>query len=234
MAKMVGLSRNMKPTWLNKCVELVLAGKREGEMKDALSEYLSFEIKSATNLRKTRELLMNIWFYPNEDFNDIRLRALETYAKPNTHHLALHWCMMLLRYPVFAEICSLIGKASKVQGEFTVSWLKESLYEAWGERSTLLHSSDKILRTLRDLGVIVGTRHGAYAIQTTSVADDHTKRILVDTILALKEKAYYEPAELMSVAAFFPFEFEVSLQWIHEMGCFHVGNFGGNTVLLAK
>ena len=61
MAKMVGLSRNLKLTWLNKAAELASVELTEQEIKDQLNEYLSFEITSPTNLRKTREILMNIW-----------------------------------------------------------------------------------------------------------------------------------------------------------------------------
>ena len=57
MAKMVGLSRNLKLQWLNKVVELVLEGHTEQEIKDQLNEYLSFEIESPINIRKTREIL---------------------------------------------------------------------------------------------------------------------------------------------------------------------------------
>ena len=60
MAKMVGLSRNLKLQWLNKVVELALGELTEQEIKDQLNEYLSFEISSQTNIRKTREILMNI------------------------------------------------------------------------------------------------------------------------------------------------------------------------------
>lgn len=228
---MVGLSRNIKPAWLNKCVELVLEGNNETEMKTALNEYLAFEIKSAINIRKSRELLMNIWFYSDAETDQIRKLALEAFQDTNVNVTALHWCMMLLRYPIFVETCSLIGRVCQVQETFTVAWLKEKLYEAWGERSTLLHSTDKILRTLRDIGAINSIKQGTYAIQKRPVKDDRTKCVLVKTILALSEKAYYEATELMSVAALFPFVFEVDHQWIHEMNCFQIGSFGGNLVL---
>lgn len=44
MAKMVGLSRNLKMQWLNKTAELVMEGLSEKEIHDQLNEYLSFEI----------------------------------------------------------------------------------------------------------------------------------------------------------------------------------------------
>lgn len=72
MAKMVGLSRNLKLQWLNKVVELALGELTEQEIKDQLNEYLSFEISSQTNIRKTREILMNIWVYENEVNSKLR------------------------------------------------------------------------------------------------------------------------------------------------------------------
>lgn len=233
MARMVGLSRNIKLAWLNKCVELVLSGKKDEEIKTALNEYLAFEIKSAINIRKTRELLMNIWWCQDSRSDGIREIALQAYQDGHANELVLHWCMMLLHYPIFVEVCNLIGKITQIQEEFTVAWLKSKLYESWGERSTLLHSTDKILRTLRDIGAIRNTKPGTYAIKTSHVTDSLSTCVIVKTILALKEKAYYEPAELMLASAFFPFDFEVTHQWIHEMGCFPIGNFRGNLVLVA-
>ena len=75
MAKTVGLSRNLKLQWLNKTVELVLDELEEQEIKNQLNEYLRFEIKSPTNLRKTREILMNIWVYENEVSKNIYTHA---------------------------------------------------------------------------------------------------------------------------------------------------------------
>ena len=49
MAKIVGLSRNLKLQWLNKVVELASSNLTEQEIKDQLNEYLSFEISSPTN-----------------------------------------------------------------------------------------------------------------------------------------------------------------------------------------
>ena len=51
MAKMVGLSRNLKLQWLNKAVELVLEDLKEEEITEQLTDYLSFEIESPTYIR---------------------------------------------------------------------------------------------------------------------------------------------------------------------------------------
>ena len=76
MAKAIGLSRKIKLPWLNKAVELLDENLSESEYKAEMNEYLSFEIDSPTVLRKTREILMRIWYYDNPEVNDLRKDAV--------------------------------------------------------------------------------------------------------------------------------------------------------------
>jgi hypothetical protein len=177
MAKIIGLSRSIRLEWLNKTVELVLEGKNETQIKDELNEYLSFEIKSPTVLRKTREILMNIWVRTPEELSTLKQQALEAYKDEKSNKLALHWSMMLVAYPVFSDVCALIGKLTNIQDTFAASWLKEKLFEMWGERTTLFHSSDKILQTLKQIGAIENEKVGValYYIHSAIHPSDTSK-----------------------------------------------------------
>lgn len=233
MAKMIGLSRSIKLAWLDKTAELVLEGKKETQIKEELNEYLAFEINSPTNLRKTRDILMNIWVRIPAEVLTLRQLALEAYKDEKSNKLALHWSMMLVAYPVFADVCALIGKLTNIQDTFAASWLKEKLFEMWGERTTLLHSCDKILQTLKLMGAITNEKVGVYRINKYPVADAKTIQVLLLVILNLKAKAYYEIVELSSVPQLFPFAYNVSLQWLHDSDLFTLSNFGGKVVLTA-
>ena len=232
MAKMVGLSRAIKMEWLNKTVSYVLEGMYDSEIKAALNEYLSFEIESPTVLRKTREILMNIWVYPVEGAEEIREIALEAYKEGKANRLVLHWCMILLAYPIFSDITGLIGKLSTIQDTFSTAWLREKIYEEWGERATLLHSSAKLLQILVYLGAIERVKTGVYQIKQYPVLDDQSIRILVMTALKLKLKAYYELPELSTVPQLYPFVFDVTHEWIYNTGYFKLTNLAGNAVLM--
>jgi hypothetical protein len=232
MAKMVGLSRSIKLEWLNKVADLVVEGKSEQEIKNELNEYLSFEIKSPTNLRKTREILMYIWIKSGDEYRELRYKALEVYKLERSNKLAIHWCLMIAAYPVFADVCSLLGKLTNIQDTFTTSWLKEKLFEVWGERSTLLHSSDKILQTLKYIGAIENLKVGTYQTKKYVIKDSETITLLIMTIMLTNEKAYFEVAELPNTPQMFPFEFVVSHEWLHNSNCFSLNNFGGKVVLV--
>ena len=234
MAKMVGLSRYIKLEWLNKVADLVVEGKSEQEIKHELNEYLSFEIKSPTVLRKSREILLNVWVKSEAEFPELKAKALEAYKSDKSNKMAIHWCLMTAVYPVFADVCSLLGKLTNIQDTFTTSWLKEKLFEVWGERSTLLHSSDKILQTLKYIGAIENLKVGTYQTKKYLISDSETITLLIMTILLTNEKAYFEVAELANTPQMFPFEFEVSHEWLHNSNCFSLNNFGGKVVLVKE
>ena len=151
MAKMVGLSRNLKLPWLNEVVRLYAEGLDDNQIKEKLNEYLSFEIGSPTVLRKTREILMNIWVYENDYTAALRDEALRLFQKDSDYALPVHWCMMLAAYPVFLDMCRLIGKIGEFEEIITTKQIKQKLFDEWGERSTLYHSSDKLIATLKEL-----------------------------------------------------------------------------------
>lgn len=234
MAKVVGLSRPIKLEWLNKTVELIKQGKTEVEMKNDLNEYLSFEITSPTNLRKTREILLSIWVKTPEKFKRIRSLALEIYDNENVNRLVIHWCMILLAYPVFYDVCSLIGKLTDIQETFTTVWLKQKLFDLWGERTTLLHSVDKMLQTLKYLGVIENEKIGKYRILTIDINNEITNSLIVLTIIAIKSKAYYEISELSQVPEMFPFKYSISHELLHHSDLFTLNNFGGKVVVTGE
>ena len=231
MAKMVGLSRSIKLEWLNKTVELILEEKSDAQIKEELNEYLSFEISSPTNLRKTREILMTVWVRTPDEFSELRQQAISAFKDEKSNRLAIHWSMMLIAYPVFSDVCGLIGKLTNIQDTFTAAWLKDKLFELWGERTTLLHSSDKILQTLKYIGAIENEKVGVYRVKNHEIVDSKTIQVLLMTILGLKEKAYYEIIELSSTPQMFPFDFSISHEWLHNSDYFTLNNFGGKIVL---
>ena len=233
MAKMVGLSRAIKIEWLNKTVNLVLDGMAPENIKEALNDYIGFEISSKDNIRKSRDILMNLWVYPFEDekANQIRQQALDVIRNGSEDKQAMHWCMLLLCYPVFVDVTGMVGKLCAMQDTFSLSWLKDKMFEEWGERTTLFHSLDKIMQTLRQIGA-VNSKGGNYTINHYEINDEETKKILLKTILALKMQAYYEPSELSNIAQMFPFEYEVDSELIFGSDNFELGNFGGSPVVV--
>ncbi|MBR6050056.1 MAG: hypothetical protein IKP68_02495 [Clostridia bacterium] len=234
MAKTIGLSRAVKLEWLDRTVDLVLEGMDPEDIKKSLNNFIALDISSPDNIRKTRDILMNIWVHPFEDqkCNDIRASAIKNIKNGTEDRALMHWCMLLLYYPVFVDVTGMIGKISDMQDSFTLAWLKDKMFEEWGERTTLFHSLDKIMQTLRQIGAIESNGK-TYTVIEHPIKDRESLIILCKTVLSLKMKAYYEPSDFASVPQMFPFKFELNTDLIYGSNEFEVGNFGGNPVILA-
>lgn len=227
MAKMVGLSRNLKLPWLNETVRLYSEGLDEKEIKEKLNEYLSFEIGSPTVLRKTREILMNIWVYENDYTSVLREEGLRLIQKDSDYSLPVHWCMMLAAYPVFQDMCRLIGKIGEFEETMTTKQIKQKLFDEWGERSTLYHSSDKLISTLKALGALESQKVGVYSIKEHHFADTEIINYMLLTMMKIDDAGYYSIRELENSLYLFPFDFKVSKESLLGDERFTTGTFGG-------
>lgn len=233
MGKTVGLFRAIKQEWLNKTAELVIDGHSDAEIKMILEEYLSFEIDSSINRGKTRELLMNIWVRPEQTLPLVHSKAIEAYKSERSDKMALGWALFVLAHPVFADAAGFIGKISTVQSRFTTTWLKEKICEMHGERPTLQRAVAGILESMKCLGSIEQEKVGVYHTKSHAVKDEQTIIVLLTSLLALEKKAYYDITELSRIPLLYPFEFSVSMEWLHRSPEFTLENFGGKTVLSA-
>lgn len=233
MAKVIGMNRAVKLEWLNKTAELVRQGRDDKTIRAELQEYLSFEIDSAVNLKNVRTILLQTWVYTPAEHHGIRKEALALVEKGGINALAGHWSMLLITYPVFADVCSLIGKLSNIQDTFSTTWLKEKLFEIWGERGTLVHSVSRTLQTLRFLGVVEPVKTSVFKIKKQALTSQNAIEVLLTAMLLLKEKAYYEIPELSCIPKLFPFAFNVSYERLHNSNVFTLNNFGGKVVLTA-
>lgn len=227
MAKMVGLSRNLKLQWLNKVVELVLEGLPENEIHDQLNDYLSYEISSPTNVRKTREILMYIWVYENQYNSKLKEEALALIKNYSDYALEIHWCMMLAAYPVFDDMCKLIGKMGEFQDEITLAQLKQKLFDEWGERTTLFHSIDKLMATLKAFGVLSCDKPGKYHIAKHKVTNSKVSAFMVYTMMLIDDGGYYSFIEVNNSTYLFPFSYKLEKEIVMEDNRFSMNNFGG-------
>lgn len=233
MAKMVGLSRNLKMPWLNKAAEFAIEGLDEKEMKNQLNEYLGFEIDSPTNLRKTREILMNVWFYQNDYSDKLFSEAKKLYRSYPDYELQIHWCLLMAAYPVFVDVCKLMGKISQFEEVITLAQIKQKIFDEWGERATLYHSIDKLISTLKAMGVIEGTQ-GKYKIRTYQVKNQHIVKYMLYSLMLIDNGGYYSFQELSSSSLFFPFEYSLDKTELMEDERFVFSNFGGETTVGLK
>ncbi len=235
MAKAIGLSRKVKLQWLNKAVDLLGENLTEEEYKAKMNEYLSFEIESPTVLRKTREILMRVWFYEDDaDVTAIRKDAIDLIRRYPDYDVAIHWCMLLAVYPVFADLSRLMGRIAEFNDVITLSQLKQKLYDEWGERSTLYHSTDKIIAMIKELGVISSDKPGNYTIVKHSVTRPNVVNFMIRVAMKVDGNSYYSFTDLNAFNVLYPFDYKVFKEELISDSYFVVTIFGGELTITLK
>ena len=231
MANEIGILVPLKYDWMEKTVELLKDGLDPLEIKQKLREYLSFEMESPTNIRKTCTELMDTWVLVREDILPIRDYALSIYAEENCTHALLHWCLLLLRYPVFSDMAGLIGKVLLFQDSFTTGWINKRIKEQWGDRNTFKKSTGVILRTMCELSALEPTGTGIYSAMQRKLQSDIDRQMLMRTLLNTYMNTYLEVHNLDRVPQMFPFLYDIDYEWIHAQPNFGFSSIGGKMIL---
>ncbi len=231
MANEIGILVPLKYDWMEKTVELLQDGLEPSEIKQKLREYLSFEMESPDNIRKTCTELMNTWVTVRDDIRPVRDYALSIYAEENCTHTLLHWCLLLLRYPVFSDMAVLIGKVLLLQDTFTAGWISKRVREQWGDRNTFKKSIGVILRTMCELDALKSEGSGIYCANIKKIKSDCGLQMLVKTLLNPCRNASFEVQDLSRAPQMFPFDYEISYDWVNRQENLRFSSIGGRVIL---
>lgn len=229
---MIGLSRNIKLPWLAEAARLRAAVLTTAECKSRLTEYLSHEIASPTNLRKTREILMRVWIYDDEP-NLAALRESAMILQKNfADALPIHWSLLLAAYPIFARVNKIIGRLFELREVITPRRIREKLFDELGERSTLYYSAEKILATLRNFGVLTNEKPGELRLIRREVTDEKITALLIRAAMTADGGSYFTLREAENFAVLYPFRFRVTWNLFADEKIFTVTNIGGERVVM--
>lgn len=227
MAKMVGYACSMKLSWLNKAYQMTLEGLDENSYKEQLNEYLSFEIDGPTRLRKTREILMNVWYKDTKEIAGYRETAKGLFEKYPEYAPAFHLCLIYLNYPVVADVCRFMGRIFEFQDDVTNTILKQKLFDEWGERGTLDTTARRVTLTLKELGLLKASNRTRYELLQMEINNDEIVNFLLTVAMRLEGNSYYTFSELRSLYVLFPFKFQVSKEQLMNDNKLMTSSLGG-------
>ena len=149
MAEQISLTNNVDLVWMELAVNCRIRGKSRAEAREILDAKISETIKSKDNIRKKRDILLNMWYRDDEWFLNRSVQAAD--GMPTNSRIPLHWAQLLRYYPVFYDLASTTGTLFQYREEITTNQIRERLFELWGARASLLNSLPKNIQTLKEL-----------------------------------------------------------------------------------
>ena len=234
MAKMVGYACSIRLPWLNEAVRMLRENLPEAEYKEKMNDYLSYEIDSPTRLRKTREILMNVWYYPSEELDPIRRDALEILEIYPECSEPIQYLMLCLTYPVFKDVCQIMGKLFEFQDEITNHVLKQKLYDEWGERGTLETTTRRVTLTLKEMDILRNETKTRYVLNKIPIYSDEVLDFVIAIGMKLDGSSYYSYTELENLNILLPFDYKVKKELLMQSDKYMMSGFGGEVAFSLK
>lgn len=211
MAERIGLSKNIKLDWMNLAAEQHLQGKTQAEAMPVIDELIHESITCQANLRTIRAVLMNMWF-KNEDWF-LHKASDAAIGLPSNERIPIHWALLLKRYPVFYDLCSVIGGLFEFRDEITLNQIRNRIFEKWGARDTLQSSLSKNIQMFRELNALDAVKPvGTYKRNTIIISDVNIMQLLCASLIDASGKEYMSWEEVLQHPALFPFEIKTMTQ----------------------
>lgn len=228
----IGFDRRINLEWLDAIATRVAADASPGEVRAHVWSLLAGVVtgeKPNTARGKTVTVLNHIWCEVPENARPLRSRAIRQLDTATAdERLALHWAMMVGTYPIFTDVAAGAGRLLTLQGSFSLAQLTRRLIGVWGERSTLVRATQRIIRSMIQWGVLQDTElRGMYeGIEKKRWVGEKVAAVLVEAVLVDAEEAALPVDQLTGHSTLFPFRLALNSNHLRSARQFQVHRQG--------
>ena len=141
MAERVTLSKSIDLNLLNEVYEEYIAGFTKLESKAKLDEIIGQSISSKDNIRKKKNHFTKFMVRQADWFHEEASSAARYLTR--IERLPIHWAMLMTYYPIFTDLCVVLGHLFELKDAVSATQIKIEIYSKWGARTTLDASLSK-------------------------------------------------------------------------------------------
>lgn len=216
----LGIKQTIQKEWMDRTVQMILAGMPEGEIRSELDAYLSTQKQSGgIGERGTKTYGMAIsllasWFAPEDDLRLFRDYALEIAKKfPTNKWLPLHWAILSAAYPFWFNVARQVGRLLNLQSHVTQSQIFGRLKEQYGDRETVSRNARYTVRSFIAWGALKdSSTKGCYEkAPHVEITDTNLAILMIEAALLATPEAKGALGLLLNNPAFFPFQLPVMI-----------------------
>ena len=151
----VGADRFLALKWANYAFELFQTQDDEDYLYQSLRSFLDAETIGEETSRKTSNHLKRLWLNEDDQYQPLRLAALELSISTHPKFLPiLHMGLALNVFPIYHETLRAIGTLQRVITPVPKSAVGERVLENFGNTSSVPRAVARIIQTLEDWGFI--------------------------------------------------------------------------------
>ncbi len=211
----LGIKQTIQIEWMDRVVQMLLAGMSDIEIRKDLDEFLSDQEtkdrtgKRSENTKKMAIRILGSWFPKDKELVAFCESALKlARSTQSSEWLPLHWAVISASYPFWFNAAKQVGRILNLQGKVTQRQIFDRLKEQYGDRETVARIARYTVRSFVSWNVLRDSKKkGCYKISDTHIVSSP------DVAVILFESALHALPEGKSVLGvltnnpgFFPFQ----------------------------
>lgn len=211
----LGIKQTIQKIWMDKTVQMMLAGFSENEIRSELDEYLSTQRQSGgigERGKKTYGMAISLlaaWFSPNDELIEFRDGALNVARNLKVADwLPLHWAVLSASYPFWFNVAKQIGRLLNLQDQITQAQIFGRLKEQYGDRETVARNARYTVRSFVAWEALKDSKtKGRYKrAARVSIIDVNLAILMIESALLANPDSKSALGLIQNSPAFFPFE----------------------------
>lgn len=231
MDKGIGFNRNIKLEWLDATAAFCVETADPAAVRQRLQPILAQDRTGKDAIRKSIDILLNIWFKSRETQPHLHEQAVNYYrmSQEAGDRLWLHYGLTMLYYPFFRNCAIAIGQLSRYEETISNRSVIEKLTGEMGQLGSLERSVQRVVASLRDWGILADAEEKfAYVPQHRLLQTDRLdiEAWLLACALQAHPVEQLPFADLLHLPALFPFKFSLTVHDLRQMPGFEVQRQG--------
>ncbi len=212
----IGIKQTIRREWMDKVVNLLLAGLDAKAIRAELHEYMSDKNadgsvgKRSENTRNFVVVnLMNIWVNPPQDILPLRDDALAIIKDKPDLLFAMHWTMFCAVYPFWYNTAVQVGRLLNLQDQVTKKQIISRLKEKYGDREIIGRYSQYVIQAFGYWGVLAETEKKGFYLQgkVSKIIDEDAIALMFEAVLLTQKEGRSTVGELINSPGLLPFSF---------------------------
>jgi hypothetical protein len=211
----IGIKQVIRHEWMEKTVNLLLAGLETKSIRQELHAYLATRRgdgdqgqRSERTRRFVVDILMRSWVSPEEDLAAFRSGSLAFLRQHPSRSLAVDWGIISAAYPFWFNVARQMGRLLALQKQVTQAQIIHRMKEQYGDRQTVSRSCQYVIRSYVAWGIIRDAEgKGCYEkAPPIPIIEPGLALLLFESALLASPGARSTLGELLNNPAFFPFD----------------------------
>lgn len=213
--ELIGIKQVIRLEWMEKAVNLLLAGLDTKTIRQELHEFLSDRKGNGTVGERSSQTrifvvnnLMNIWGSPDPKLIPFRNASLELLREKPSMAMAVHWGMISAAYPFWFNVARQTGRLLALQDQVTQTQIINRLKELYGDRQTVSRYAQFVIRSFVAWGTLKDSiTKGCYEKAVpVNIADANLAILMFESALLATPGAKGTFLLFLNNPAFYPFQ----------------------------